>query len=133
MASIAEFNACSQCSLEIRCRLECSICSQAICYDCSGFKDKRSKFFEHGAQHGRGSGFTNVFPPTMSITLPLDHKCDCMRTPGCFTHCEACFKCAYVPIPLSALFHHAEGLSLCESYLLQSADYHSEELELCDS
>lgn len=107
MPALAEISSCSECSLEVRCRFECSTCSNAICYECYEFTERRVKLYQHRVQHGKGTAFIEIFPPTYSVVPPIDHECDCLRATGCLSHCGKCFRCAYI----SSLWFHSVCVS----------------------
>ncbi len=93
MTTAAERSSCSECSLELRCRIECLGCSRAICYDCYGQSARRLPWHQHQLQHGKGNGILVIVPPTQFIIPPVDHHCDCLQATGCMTHCDGCFQC----------------------------------------
>lgn len=92
MATISEFSICSECSLDVRSRVECSVCSRAICVGCHGPPEKRLAWYDHQREHGKGNGYWNLVAPTRSVVPPTDHQCDCLQATGCVSHCERCFK-----------------------------------------
>ena len=81
---------CSQCSLEVKCRLECSDCLQCICLACSAIPQRRQPWFRHRDQHQRIRGFICLLPPSQNVALPVDRECECMTVTGCLSHCERC-------------------------------------------
>lgn len=95
MTTAAELATCSECSLEVRCRIECSVCSQAICSGCYGFADRRLQWYKHRLQHGKGNGILDIVAPTYSVVPPVDHRCDCLQATGCVSHCGGCFRCTW--------------------------------------
>lgn len=81
---------CSQCSLEIKCRIECSDCLQCICLACHGMAPRRQSWFRHRDQHQRIKGFIHLLPPSQNVVPPANHDCECLTMTGCISHCERC-------------------------------------------
>lgn len=81
---------CSQCSLEIKCRIECSDCLQCICLACHGMAPRRQSWFRHRDQHQRIKGFIHLLPPSQNVVPPANHDCECLTVTGCISHCERC-------------------------------------------
>ncbi len=93
MTIVAEHASCSECSLEVRCRIECLVCSRAICYDCYEHSDRRLPWYQHRLEHGKGNGILATIAPTHSVIPPGDHRCDCFQPTGCLGHCGRCSEC----------------------------------------
>ena len=92
MATIAEVASCSECSLDIRCRVECLVCSRNICFECYSFANRRLPFYAHRNTHTKGNGFVVLSAPTCSVVPQADHECDCLSSPGCISHCNSCLR-----------------------------------------
>ena len=83
---------CSQCSLAVKCRIECSDCLQCICLDCYGLIFRRQTWYRHRDQHQRLRGVISLFPPSQSVVPPESHDCECLTVVGCLFHCERCCR-----------------------------------------
>ncbi len=83
---------CSQCSLEIKCRIECSDCLQCICLACDEYTDRRQPWFRHRDKHQRVKGFISLAPPSKNVIPPANHECECLTVSGCISHCGRCSK-----------------------------------------
>ena len=83
---------CSQCSLEIKCRIECSDCLECICLVCLGFPERRQSWFQHRDQHQRARGFVHLLPPSQNVVPPESRECQCLTSAGCVSHCDRCSK-----------------------------------------
>ena len=88
---------CSQCSLEIKCRLECSDCLQCICLACVGVDQRRQSWYRHRDQHQSVKGFIFLLPPFNHVLPPTNHECECLTLTGCIFHCERCLNFAAMP------------------------------------
>lgn len=88
---------CSQCSLEIKCRIECSDCLQCICLACHDMPERRQAWYRHRNQHQRIRGFIYLSPPSQNIVPPENHECECLTVRGCMAHCERCFRGMFSP------------------------------------
>ena len=90
---VAETTAsCSECSLDIKCRLECSDCSSCLCQECSGFEDRRKKWYDHRSQHQRIKGFICLCSPLEEVSPSTSGQCDCLTVRGCISHCYRCHR-----------------------------------------
>lgn len=90
---VAEATAsCSECSLEVKCRLECSDCSSCLCQECSGSVDRRRKWYEHRTQHQRIKGFIFLCSPLEEVSPSTPGQCDCLTVRGCISHCFRCYR-----------------------------------------
>lgn len=83
---------CSQCSREIKCRVECSDCLQCICLACHEIPERRQPWYRHREQHERIKGFIWLSPPLKNVVPPENYECECLTVTGCISHCERCSK-----------------------------------------
>ena len=83
---------CSECSLETKCRLECSDCLQCICSTCFGVPLRRLTWLGHRDQHQRPKGFINIVPPSQNVVPPASRECECLTVTGCIGHCGRCYQ-----------------------------------------
>ena len=83
---------CSQCSLEVKCRIECSDCLQCICVACYGIPQRRQPWYRHRDQHQRIKGFVYLRPPSHNAVSPANRECECLTVTGCISHCDRCLK-----------------------------------------
>lgn len=81
---------CSECSLNVKCRLECSDCSSCLCIECGGYKERRQKWYEHRNQHQRIKGFIYIASPLDELVPSTSSQCDCLTVRGCISHCSRC-------------------------------------------
>ena len=101
---------CSHCSLEVKCRTECSDCLQCLCLTCYGLDDRRQSWYRHRDQHQRSKGFIQLQPPSQNVVPPADHVCECLTKTGCVSHCGGCSEgmlfsyCPHLPEQTDALF-----------------------------
>ena len=99
MMTLAEFVNCPDCSLEVRCRVQCLGCPQAICWECYEDATRRSNWYQHQTQHGKGKGVVFLVTPNHSVVPLSDHICDCLVASGCAGHCSECFGCKSLQYP----------------------------------
>ena len=83
---------CSQCSLEIKCRIECSDCLQCICQACHSVSPRRQEWYRHRDKHPRVKGFVRLVPPSQDVVPPENHDCECLTVTGCISHCQRCCR-----------------------------------------
>ena len=128
MANTGEFASCTECSLDVKGRIECSFCTRAICRACHAPTDRRIAWYNEHRAHAKGTGFLDLVAATYSVVSPTDHQCDCYRATGCVSHCERCFQ----PNKLGETVHRCQtcyieyhnAQELCENCNLQVADTH---------
>lgn len=89
----APVRSCSQCSADVKSRLECADCSLCLCSNCGVLDDRRKLFYKHRDQHQRLKGFIPIMPPTWNVVPPTDRQCECFKGGSLsLSHCGRCHK-----------------------------------------